>query len=56
MRRVNGTDGGAPQVNLNAWLVHHNSESPYQGYRTIGRRSIETVIPIESQEGRMDIQ
>ena len=33
----------ALQVDLDAWLVHYNTERPHQGYRNQGRRPIETV-------------
>jgi len=31
------------QVDLDAWLVHYNTERPHQGYRNRGRRPIETI-------------
>jgi len=31
------------QVDLDAWLVHYNTERPHQGYRNQGRRPIETI-------------
>jgi transposase InsO family protein len=33
----------ALQVDLDAWLVHYNTERPHQGYRNQGRRPIETI-------------
>lgn len=29
--------------NLDAWLVHYNTERPHRGYRNLGRRPIETI-------------
>lgn len=33
----------ALQIDLDAWLVHYNTERPHQGYRNQGRRPIETI-------------
>jgi transposase InsO family protein len=33
----------ALRVDLDAWLVHYNTERPHQGYRNMGRRPIDTV-------------
>ena len=33
----------ALQSDLDAWLVHYNTERPHQGYRNMGRRPIETI-------------
>lgn len=33
----------ALQRDLDAWLVHYNTERPHQGYRNMGRRPIDTV-------------
>jgi transposase InsO family protein len=41
----------ALQADLDAWLVHHNTERPHLGYRNQGRRPIETVMPFVSKEG-----
>ncbi len=41
----------ALQTDLDAWLVHYNTERPHLGYRNIGRRPIETVMSFVSQEG-----
>lgn len=41
----------ALQVDLDAWLVHYNTERPHLGYRNMGRRPIETVMSFISQEG-----
>ena len=30
------------QEDLDAWLVHYNTERPHRGYRNMGRRPIET--------------
>ena len=31
------------QDDLDAWLVHYNTERSHQGYRNMGRRPIDTV-------------
>jgi transposase InsO family protein len=31
------------QEDLDAWLVHYNTERPHQGYRNLGRRPIDTI-------------
>lgn len=31
------------QSDLDAWLVHYNTERPHRGYRNMGRRPIDTV-------------
>jgi len=36
---------------LDAWLVHYNTERPHLGYRNMGRRPIATVMSFVSQEG-----
>jgi transposase InsO family protein len=41
----------ALQADLDDWLVHDNTERPHLGYRNMGRRPIETVMPFVSQEG-----
>ena len=41
----------ALQADLDAWLVHYNTERPHLGYRNQGRRPIETVMSFVSQEG-----
>jgi transposase InsO family protein len=41
----------ALQADLDAWLVHYNTERPHLGYRNMGRRPIETVMSFVSQEG-----
>jgi transposase InsO family protein len=41
----------ALQDDLDAWLVHYNTERPHLGYRNQGRRPIETVNLFVSQEG-----
>ncbi len=40
----------ALQADLDAWLVHYNTERPHLGYRNMGRRPIETVMSFVSQE------
>ncbi len=42
----------ALQVDLDAWLVHYNTERPHQGYRNRGRRPIETIELFLSQDVR----
>jgi len=44
----------ALQADLDAWLVHYNTERPHLGYRNQGRRPIETVMSFASQEGQVD--
>jgi len=39
------------QADLDAWLIHYNTERPHLGYRNMGRRPIETVMSFVSQEG-----
>ena len=41
----------ALQADLDAWLVHYNTERPHLGYRNMGRRPVETVRSFVSQEG-----
>ena len=41
----------ALQADLDAWLVHYNTQRPHLGYRNMGRRPIETVMSFVSQEG-----
>jgi transposase InsO family protein len=41
----------ALQADLDAWLVHYNTERPHLGYRNMGRRPIETIRSFVSQEG-----
>lgn len=41
----------ALQTDLDAWLVHYNTERPHLGYRNQGRRPIETINRFVSQEG-----
>jgi len=31
------------QADLGDWLEHYNTERPYQGYRNVGRRPLDTV-------------
>lgn len=40
----------ALQADLDAWLVHYNTERPHLGYRNQGRRPIDTVNSFVSQE------
>jgi len=42
---------GALQADLDAWLVHYNTESPHLGYRNQGKRPIDTVMSFVSQQG-----
>ena len=42
------------QKDLDAWLVHYNTERPHGGYRNMGKRPIETIniyLQNERQEG-----
>lgn len=41
----------ALQADLDAWLIHYNTERPHLGYRNMGKRPIETVMSFVSQEG-----
>ena len=41
----------ALQADLDAWLVHYNTERPHLGYRNQGRRPIETINQFVRQEG-----
>lgn len=41
----------AMQDDLDAWLVHYNTQRPHLGYRNMGRRPIETIRSFVSQEG-----
>ncbi|RWR04677.1 helix-turn-helix domain-containing protein [Paenirhodobacter populi] len=38
----------AMQADLDAWLVHYNTERPHLGYRNMGRRPVETVMSFVS--------
>ena len=40
----------ALQDNLDAWLVHYNTERPHLGYRNMGRRPWETDNKFVGQE------
>jgi len=48
----------ALQADLDAWLVHYNTERPHRGYRNMGRRPIETInlYPGECQGRRLTVQ
>lgn len=39
------------QADLDAWLIHYNTERPHLGYRNMGRRPFDTVMSFVSQEG-----
>jgi transposase InsO family protein/transposase-like protein len=41
----------ALQADLDAWLIHYNTERPHLGYRNQGRRPIETIQQFVRQEG-----
>jgi len=42
----------ALQADLDAWLVHYNTERPHRGYRNMGRRPMETInLYLESVKG-----
>lgn len=32
------------QADLDAWLLHYNTERPHQGYRNLGRRPLDTIL------------
>ncbi len=38
------------RADLDAWLIHYNTERPHLGYRNQGRRPIETINLFVSQE------
>ncbi|GAB5374637.1 MAG: hypothetical protein AcusKO_10990 [Acuticoccus sp.] len=40
----------ALQSDLDAWLVHYNTERPHLGYRNQGRRPIQTLNSFVSQD------
>ena len=42
------------QTDLDAWLVHYNTERPHQGYRNIGRRPIDTILSFSGNSVRKD--
>ena len=44
----------ALQVGLDAWLIHDNNQRPHLGYRSLGRRPVETVMSFVSQEGEVN--
>jgi len=33
----------ALQADLHHWLVYYNTERPYQGYRNMGKRPMDTI-------------
>ena len=39
------------QADLDAWLIHYNTERPHLGYRNQARRPIETINQFVRQEG-----
>lgn len=43
------------QADLDAWLVHYNTERPHQGYRNMGRRPIDTVNLYLEQRTQVDV-
>jgi transposase InsO family protein len=51
MREKVYTSVEALQADLDAWLVHYNTERPRLGYRNQGRRPIETIQQFVRQEG-----
>jgi transposase InsO family protein len=51
MREKVYTSVEALQADLDAWLVHYNTERPHLGYRNQGRRPIKTIQQFVSQEG-----
>jgi len=40
----------ALQADLDAWLVHYNTERPHLGYRNMGRRPVDTVMSFVRQD------
>ncbi len=44
----------ALQEDLDAWLVHYNTERPHQGYRNQGRRPIDTIMLFKSKDVRQN--
>jgi len=42
------------QTDLDAWLVHYNTERPHQGYRNMGRRPIDTILSFSGNSVRED--
>jgi transposase InsO family protein len=44
----------ALQADLDTWLVHDNTERPHLGYRTMGRRPVDTIRLFVSREGYVD--
>ena len=42
----------ALQEDLDAWLVHYNTERPHQGYRNRGRRPMDTILLFSSSDVR----
>lgn len=42
----------ALQEDLDAWLIHYNTERPHQGYRNMGRRPIDTITLFLSNDVR----
>ena len=45
----------ALQEDLDAWLVHYNTERPHQGYRNRGRRPMDTILLFSSSDIRVTI-
>lgn len=41
----------ALQADLDAWLVRCNTGRPHPGYRSMGRRPVETIMSFVSHEG-----
>ena len=50
MREIFYASVEALQDDLDAWLVHYNTERPHLGYRNMGRRPWDTVSKFVSQE------
>jgi transposase InsO family protein len=44
----------ALQADLDAWLVHYNTERPHRGYRNMGRRPIDTVNLFQETVRKVD--
>lgn len=40
------------QTDLDAWLVHYNTDRPHQGYRNMGRRPLDTILSFSDDSVR----
>jgi transposase InsO family protein len=39
------------KADLDAWLLHYNTERPHQGYRNLGRRPLDPIMSVVGREG-----